>query len=108
MNKLINEKLKKFAEIADDWFKENSWLESRYKFFQNFFKDEVISNASWEDFQMMGDQLHCFNSMNIAKANALGKQNLAIERYREIFMYILSEKDAINVTINNLYKKYPP
>lgn len=82
MNKLINEKLKKFAEIADDWFKENSWLESRYEFFQNFFKNEVISNASWEDFQMMGDQLHCFNSMRYDTCYQL-KQTLFFKFFKD-------------------------
>ena len=32
--------------------------------------------------------------------------NLPIEEYRRIFQYIISNEDPINITINNLYKKY--
>ena len=54
----------------------------------------------------MGNHIHSFNTMAIAKGNALGNMNLPIEEYRRIFLYIISEKDPINITINNLYKKY--
>ena len=54
----------------------------------------------------MGNHLHSFNSLAIAKRNALGNPNLSIEKYREIFNYIISKKDTIEITTNNLFKKY--
>ena len=44
--------------------------------------------------------------MAIAKGNAVGNMNLPIEEYRRFFKYIISKEDPINITINNLYKKY--
>ena len=98
--------LKEFGEIADDWFKQDSFLGDWYNYYQKFFTKESIKKAEWKDFQEMGNHVHSFNSMGIAKANALGKMNLPIEEYRRIFQYIISGNDPINVTINNLYKKY--
>ena len=95
-----------FGEIADDWFKQESFLGEWYAYYQNFFTEENLKKTEWEDFQEMGNHIHSFNSMAIAKGNALGRINLPIEEYRRIFLYIISGNDPINVTINNLYKKY--
>jgi hypothetical protein len=103
---MIKEYLEEFAEIADEWFKKENWLENWFEFYNSFYERENIIKAEWVDFQEMGNHIHSFNTMAIAKGNALGNMNLPIEEYRRIFLYIISEKDPINVTINNLYKKY--
>jgi hypothetical protein len=103
---MIKEYLEEFAEIADEWFKKENWFENWFEFYNSFYDRENILKAEWVDFQEMGNHIHSFNTMAIAKGNALGNMNLPIEEYRRIFLYIISEKDPINVTINNLYKKY--
>ncbi len=95
--------LKEFAQIADDWFKEQTWLQKRYDYFQKFFTAENLEKTEWSDFQEMGNNIHAFVNMQIAKANALGRINLdSIEDYRRIFKYIVSNNEPINITINNL------
>ena len=103
---MIKEYLEEFAEIADEWFKKEKWFENWFEFYNSFYDSENILKAEWVDFQEMGNHIHSFNAMAIAKGNALGNMNLPIEEYRRIFLYIISEKDPINITINNLYKKY--
>ena len=105
-NKLLETYLKEFSSIADDWFQRQDWFQETFDFYINFFKENNIKNAEWDDFQELGKYIHAFKSMAIAKGNALGKPNLPIEEYRRIFSYIASEEDPINITINNLYKKY--
>lgn len=102
----IESYLQEFSEIADAWFAKESWLQKWYDYYQKFFTKENLQKAAWEDFQDMGNHIHSFNSMAIAKKNALGNTNLPIEEYRRIFKYLVSGDDPINVTINNLYKKY--
>ncbi len=105
-NKLLETYLKEFALIADDWFRRQDWFQGTFDFFTNFYDEKNIGKAEWANFQELGNYIHAFKSMAIAKGNALGKPNLPIEEYRRIFKYIKSEEDPINVTINNLYKKY--
>jgi 5-methylcytosine-specific restriction protein B len=104
--KSLEDYLKEFSLIADDWFLNQPWLSKNYNYFETFFTNETLEKANWEDFQEMGNHIHAFNSLAIAKGNALGKPNLPIEDYKRIFNYLISKKDPINITINNLFKKY--
>jgi 5-methylcytosine-specific restriction endonuclease McrBC GTP-binding regulatory subunit McrB len=104
--KPIRNFLSEFAEVADAWFEEHEWFQGRYEFFKSFFQPEHLKTANWFDFQELGKNIHAFESMAIARSNALGKPNLPIEEYRRIFLYMTSGEDPVSVTINNLYKKY--
>ncbi|MCF8233253.1 MAG: EVE domain-containing protein [Bacteroidales bacterium] len=94
--------LKEFSSIAEKYFQEKLWLKERYDFFQLFFEKENIEKADWNDFQKMGNKLHSFTSLAIAKKNALGKPNHSIEHYRNAFIYIKYGDDPVNVKINNI------
>jgi 5-methylcytosine-specific restriction protein B len=104
MNK-IEEYLHQFAASAPAHFQSNQWLPERFEYFMAFFNRENLLKAEWKDFQAMGDCMHTFNSLAIAKSNALGRPNLPIERYREIFLYIAESKDPINILVDNLFKR---
>jgi 5-methylcytosine-specific restriction protein B len=97
--------LNQFSEIAPNYFSDNQWLTERFEYFQEFFKRENLTNAQWEDFQAMGNSMHTFLTMAIAKYNALGRPNLPIERYREIFLYITETKDSLQTLVDNLFKR---
>lgn len=104
---LLEKYLNEFALIADNWFLEQKkWFEGNYNFYNDFFTKARLEKAEWEDFQKMGDHIHSFNSMALAKSRALGKMNMPIEDYRRAFIYLISQEDPINITINNFYKKY--
>ncbi len=83
--------LKEFADVADKWLSEakTSFIDKYYNFFQEFKKKENLEKAEWQDFQKMGDCIHSFNSMAIAKKNALGKPNHPIEHYRNSFLHLV-------------------
>jgi hypothetical protein len=104
-HKIIEDYLRKFSEAADNWFKEVHWIDEWYEFYKGFYTSENLKKAEWHDIQNIGNYLHSFSSMAIAKSNALGNINLPIEHYRKVFSYLMSEKDPIDVTIDNLYKK---
>ena len=74
--KKLEDYLLEFSNVADEWFLKQSWLPQNYGYFKTFFKSETLEKATWEDFQEMGNHLHTFNSLAIAKGNALGKPNL--------------------------------
>ena len=103
----IDKYLTEFAEIADDYFEETEGIiNNYYSFFKEFYKEENLEKAEWPDFQKMGNNIHSFNALAIAKKNALGNPNHSIEHYRNIFKYIAHGSDPINIKLNNiLYKK---
>jgi hypothetical protein len=41
--------LRKFNQIADEWFEKATFLKENYDFFKNFFKKENLEKAEWED-----------------------------------------------------------
>jgi 5-methylcytosine-specific restriction enzyme B len=98
----IENLLNEFKANATNWFNNIDWLEPRYLFFQKFFLKENLSKAEWTDFQEMGNNLHCFNSLAIAKKNALGKPNHPIEQYRKAFEYLARGNEAINIRLNSI------
>lgn len=94
--------LNQFKEISENWFNEQNWISERYNFFNNFFNKEKLDKAQWKDFQDMGDNLHCFNSMPLAKKKALGNPNRSIEQYRKGFDYIIRGKEPINERLDKI------
>jgi 5-methylcytosine-specific restriction enzyme B len=82
------EYLKKFALEADARFKRSTFLRDNYEFFRNFFKRENLEKAEWPDIQKIGQHLHCFNSIALARTRALGNLNHSIEHYRKSFIYL--------------------
>ncbi len=97
--------LKEFAIVADKWFRDLDWFEERSLFYKNFFDVKKIENYKWEDFQELRNNLHSFSSMPLAGSRALGRINMPIEKYREIFIYIIESNDDTNVIFNNLKTK---
>lgn len=81
--------LLEFKPEAKAWFDEQKQVAEDYAFFKEFSKRENLEKAEWQDFQKIGDHLNCFRSMGIAKGNALGRPNHAIERYRDSFIYLV-------------------
>jgi len=97
--------LKNFSKESDSWFLKNSWLDDNFRFFKDFFLEKKLDGAEWGDFQKMGDRIHAFNSLAIAKKNALGKPNLTIPKYRAVFKYIKNSSDPIDEIIDSLRNK---
>jgi|LSQX01.1.fsa_nt_gb 5-methylcytosine-specific restriction protein B len=102
---VLTKHLDLFAKEADNWFNVNENIKANFKFFAIFFAEENLKKSSWEDFQEMGNHIHAFNSLAIAKGNALGNPNLPIEKYREIFLYIKNGEDPVDTIIDNLKNK---
>jgi 5-methylcytosine-specific restriction protein B len=98
----VEKYLREFAIIADKWFGDNqrSWFNERYEFFKSFFQKGSLEKAEWKDFQQMGDHIHSFNSLAIAKKNALGNPNHPIEHYRKAFEYLVRGSDSIEKRLN--------
>ena len=104
---IVTKYLNLYKLEVDNWLREQEgWFEPRFMFFKSFFDVEKIESYDWEDFQELGNNIHSFQSLAIAKNNALGNPNLPIEKYREIFRYIIESEDDINIKINNLFKRY--
>jgi len=80
--------LQRFKAIADDWFAKSGFVSQYFNFFKEFFRKENLAKCEWTDIQRLGDHIHSFNSMAIAKKNALGNPNHPIEHYRKSFMYL--------------------
>jgi hypothetical protein len=88
--------LEEFKNSSSTWFEQQDWFIPRFEFFSKFFSKDFLDKAEWKDFQEMGNHLHCFNSMPLAKKKALGNPNRTIEQYRKGFDYIVRGKEPIN------------
>ena len=97
----IQDYLIEFKSLAADWFKERAFIKDNYDFFTEFFKKENLIKANWSDFQAIGNHIHAFNSMAIAKQNALGRMNHPIEHYRNSFIYLVHGEGTVEERINN-------
>jgi 5-methylcytosine-specific restriction protein B len=91
--------LEEYKEVADDWLKKDTIVQY-YNFFQRFFDKEKLMEYEWKDFQEMGDHIHAFHAMAIAKARALGKPNHPIEHYRNSFIYLAYGDDPVEKRID--------
>lgn len=82
------EHLEAFKQQAATWFAEATFVRKYYEFFRTFFKRENLEKVEWADIQKIGQHLHCFQSMALARGNALGNPNHPIEHYRKSFIYL--------------------
>lgn len=80
--------LHEFKPQAAEWFSKADFVQANVAFFKEFFARENLETIEWSRIQKMGEHLHCFGSMQIAKANALGKPNHSIEHYRKSFLFL--------------------
>lgn len=113
-NKSTETFLQQFATIADSWFKENTFIEERYHFFNEFKKRENIENADWTYFQQLGNNINAFVTNALARANALGRINNAkgtsenpIENYRENFIDLIYGEDSMDIRIDRFIMNVP-
>ena len=101
MNKeLLNKYLLEFKGVADEWLNNNIQIK-HHNFFKRFYKKEKLENANWENFQEMGNYIHSFNSMALAKKRALGKPNVDISHYKKVLKYLLYSPDDLDLRIKN-------
>ena len=77
-----------FKKEANAWFAKATFVQDYFEFFRTFFERDNLEMAEWADIQKIGDHLHCFQSMALAKARALGNPNHPIEHYRKSFIYL--------------------
>jgi len=91
--------LEEYKEVANQHLNDSIALKN-VSFFQSFFNLEVLSSYTWADFQKLGEHLHCFQSMAIARGNALGKPNHSIEHYRKSFIYLAFGEDDLVTKID--------
>ena len=97
--KTLIDYLQEFKAVAKEWFANRGFVDEHYRFFQEFFKKENLAKYEWSDIQKLGDHIHSFNSMAIAKKNALGKPNHAIGHYRKSFTYLAHGEDPVEERI---------
>jgi 5-methylcytosine-specific restriction protein B len=88
--------LNEYKDVADEWLSEDV-AGRHFEFFESFLDKEKLKDAVWEYFQTLGDYIHAFNSMPLAKANALGRINAPIEHYRKVFLYLAHGDDPPEV-----------
>lgn len=100
----LQEYLQEFKTVAKDWYENQTGILEFYHFFKEFFKKENIEKAEWSEFQAMGEHIHAFNSMALAKKKALGKPNHPIEHYRKSFLYLIHGKDSVDDRIKKFVK----
>lgn len=94
-----------FKGQAANWFQERPFIKEYAEYFRIFFNEKTLSQATWDKFQKMGDHLHAFNSMPLAKKKALGNPNHPIEHYRNAFIYLLYGKsDPLETRLKNFVK----
>ncbi len=101
--KTLEDYLEEFKLKAESYLTDNIQIKFQ-SFFRKFFIKENLEKAEWKYFQEMGDYIHSFNSMAIAKKNALGRPNAPIEHYRKVFLYLLFDSnDNLALRVKNFF-----
>ena len=95
----ITDYLNEFKAVADQWFAKTGFIGENCRFFQEFFSEANLAKCEWPDIQKLGDHIHSFETMQIAKKNALGKPNHPIEHYRNSFAYLAYGSDSVEERI---------
>lgn len=83
-----SEYLLRFKEVAKSWFADAKFVQTNYAFFQSFFERENLEKLEWPEIQQLGAHLHCFHSVALARAKALGRPNHPIDHYRKSFLFL--------------------
>ena len=96
--------LLEFKPHSQSWFEDQKQIGDDYEFFKEFSKRENLEKADWPQFQEIGRHLNCFRSVALAKGNALGQPNHAIERYRDSFIYLIYGTDSLPERIRNFHE----
>ncbi|ABF42754.1 ATPase associated with various cellular activities, AAA_5 [Candidatus Koribacter versatilis Ellin345] len=98
----VDKYLLEFKPSAAEWLS-NQGPKEQYEFFRDFFTPKRLKKANWADFQKIGEHLNCFAAMPLAKANALGRPNHPLKRYRESFEYLANGKDPVEERIRKFH-----
>jgi 5-methylcytosine-specific restriction protein B len=99
----ITHYLQEYKKVVDEFLgNEGNIVERHYLFFRKFFTRDNLERVTWDDLKEMGNHIHSFNSMAIAKTNALGNPNQPIEKYREALLYLVFSDEAIDKKINRI------
>ena len=101
--KSLDDYLLDFKPKAEEFLKDNIQIKF-HSFFQEFFKKENLEKAEWPDFQEMGNYIHSFNSMALAKKKALGNPNHPIQHYRDVLLFLIYGPDEISIRIKKFYQ----
>ncbi len=98
--KTLDDYLIEFKPIAAEYFRDNIQIKFQ-SFFREFLKKENLEKAEWSEFQKMGDYIHSFNSMPLAKKRALGEPNKEIEEYRNVFIKLIYDITPLEDKVRN-------
>lgn len=101
---LLEEYLKDFSKIADDWFSERLFIAERHEFFQKFKQKDKLKKANWPYFQQLGEQINSLKTNSLARANALGRANHKIEYYQDNFINLIYGEEDISKRIDKFIK----
>jgi MoxR-like ATPase len=100
--------LREFADGADEWFADHEFIEDQYDYLQEFFRQENLQEAEWEDFQKMGRQIHALTTHEVAYERAFGDPNHPIQRYRKSFEYLARGDDPLDERLDEIQKNEDP
>jgi 5-methylcytosine-specific restriction enzyme B len=91
----LQEYLSEFKAVAKEWFAGVPQIQKFHEFFGAFFQKQNLKTAQWTDFQKLGDHIHSFQNMALAKKKALGNQNHPIEHYRKSLDFLVHGEGSI-------------
>jgi len=80
--------LDEFGAQAESWFADRPMVQSFHNFITEFFEPSRLQEATWSQFQELGNQINALNALAIAKGNAFGRPNYPIEKYRASFHFL--------------------
>ncbi|GAA4462460.1 hypothetical protein GCM10023189_39160 [Nibrella saemangeumensis] len=96
--------LELFNLSADAFFHEFDFQPDRIQFFKKFREKSFLETAQWPDFQALRLNLHTFQSLRLAGANALGNPNHSIEHYRSEFIQLLYGEASLATRFDHFQK----
>jgi len=109
----VTKYLNEFALISKVWFEKATFLDKFDVFFQTFF-DKGINQLDWYWVKELGNHIHSFNSLPLARTRATNDENNKIDKLKETFLYLTQQFETedktneINERLKNVLsnKKY--
>lgn len=93
--------LEEFSAQSQSWYANRPQVGEFHAFFRSFFAKDKLAAAQWPDFQELGNRIHSFNSLALAKKNAFGNPNYGMVTYRESFEYLARGAGTLEERIRN-------
>lgn len=99
----IRKYLSDFSAIAESYYGTDPHIAQRYRYLQDFFKPEKLHTLDEAGMKDLGNNLDCFQTVALARAQATVYLKHPLEHYRRSFLYLAHGEEDLDTRIDNFW-----